>query len=95
MGIATSTLIIQYRLMKEYNQKKEYEKIINKKYELSLKELHAIKESRKKDILTRGENHYVFDLNGKVVKLKNSVIWHCNGVYVEPKTSKNNICIIC
>ena len=90
-----ANLIIQYRYLKEYKQRIKYQKNINNNYKLSKDELIAIKNERKSDILDRGENHYVYNLNGKTLKLKHADLWHSNGKYVKPETSKINNCLIC
>ena len=95
MVLGMANIIIQYRYLKEYNQRIEYQKNINYSYKLSKEEILSLQNDRKKDILERGEDHYVYDLNGKTVKLKNANIWNNNGKYVSPKTSRINSCGIC
>lgn len=94
MGLTMSNIIVQYRLLNEYNQKKEYEKNLNKNYKLILEEKLLLNEERIKDINERGCNHLVFNINGKVTRLENAQIWHNNGIYVKPKSCKNSLCII-
>ena len=57
-------------------------------YRLSSKEIVAISEARKKDILERGEAHMVYDKNGKIVALKGASLWHENGRYVPPPSTQ-------
>ena len=94
MGLVMSNILIQYRYISEYNQKVEYQKNINKKYKLTQKEIQSLENNREKDILERGKNHFVHDLDGKIVKLENANLWHDNGKYVKPKTNKIDTCLI-
>lgn len=57
-------------------------------YRLSSKEIVAISEARKKDILERGEAHMVYDKNGNMVALKAASLWHENGKYVPPPSTQ-------
>ena len=64
---------------------------LNNLNEVQIKTLY---DSRLSDIKIRGEEHYVYNLNGDVVMLKNANIWHKNGIYVEPLSSEKLYCII-
>ena len=57
-------------------------------YRLSSKEIVAISEARKNDIIERGEAHMVYDKNGKMVALKAASLWHENGRYVPPQSTQ-------
>lgn len=57
-------------------------------YRLSSKEIVAISEARKNDIIERGEAHMVYDKNGKIVALKAASLWHENGKYVPPPSTQ-------
>lgn len=60
------------------------------------KESKEIIKARKQDITERGENHSVYDYNGKVVKLSAATLWYdeeCN--YVKPSSTEELTCIIC
>ena len=94
MVLGMANIIIQYRYITEYNQRVEYQNNINYDYNLSQEEIQSLHNDRDMDILERGENHFVYDLNGKTVKLKNADLWHNNGKYVNPKTSRIDSCVI-
>ena len=94
MVLGTVNLLIQYRTITEYNQKLDYEKGINKNYILSGEEVKSLENSRQLDILERGNDHPVYNLDGKTVKLINACLWHNNGKYVVPKTSRIDSCTI-
>ena len=57
-------------------------------YRLSSKDIVAISEARKNDIIERGEAHMVYDKNGKMVALKAASLWHENGKYVPPPSTQ-------
>lgn len=63
-------------------------------YRLSAKEIEAISESRKLDILGRGETHMVYDKNGKMIALKAASLWHEHGKYVPPASTQALECNI-
>jgi hypothetical protein len=51
--------------------------------------------NRELDLLERGENHPVYDMNGKIVELKAANIWYdelCK--YVKPKSTEEINCIV-
>lgn len=59
------------------------------------KESEEILKARELDILERGEQHSVYDHNGKVVELKAARLWYdelCK--YVKPKSSEELTCVI-
>ena len=88
-----SNFVIQYRSYKQYIHRIKYEKLINPNYILSYYEILEIRKARQDDILKRGKDHYVYDLDGHVTRLENACIWHYNGLYGEPISSKK--CLIC
>lgn len=57
-----------------------------------------IVKTREEDIIIRGEDHEVYDYDGRLVILKNSKVWYNNdGNYVEPRSYEGiecNPCII-
>lgn len=61
---------------------------------LNENQIKTLYDSRVNDIKNRGEEHYVYNLNGDVVMLKDANIWHKNGVYVKPLSSEQLYCII-
>ena len=93
MVLGLANIIIQYKYIKEYNKKIKYQRNINNKYKLSKEELLSLKNERKLDILDRGDNQLVYNLNGNTVKLKDADLWHNNGKYVKPEISRINYCI--
>jgi hypothetical protein len=61
----------------------------------SEREIKQILNAREQDILIRGEDHSVFDNNGKIVSLKLCTLWYddnCN--YVKPKSTQEIYCNI-
>ncbi len=51
--------------------------------------------AREQDILIRGEEHIVYDYNGKVVELKTACLWYDeNCRYVKPKSAEELSCIV-
>lgn len=61
---------------------------------LNENQIKTLYDSRVNDIKNRGGEHYVYNLNGDVVMLKDANIWHKNGVYVQPLSSEQLYCII-
>lgn len=60
------------------------------------KESEEIIKARKQDITERGENHSVYDYNGKVVKLSAATLWYDEDCkYVKPSSTEELTCIIC
>lgn len=57
-------------------------------------DIRKLYEERLIDIKTRGENHYVYDNDGKVVKLKEAKLWCENNKYVKPLSSEELYCTI-
>lgn len=58
-------------------------------------ECKEIIKNRELDLLERGENHPVYDMNGKIVELKAASIWYdelCK--YVKPKSTEEINCIV-
>tara|TARA_B100001093_G_scaffold136049_3_gene128599 strand:- start:13338 stop:13589 length:252 start_codon:yes stop_codon:yes gene_type:complete len=53
------------------------------------KESQEIIIARKQDIEERGENHSVYDYNGKVVELSAAILWYDDECkYVKPKSTE-------
>tara|TARA_B100000242_G_C42678358_1_gene317922 strand:- start:280 stop:492 length:213 start_codon:yes stop_codon:yes gene_type:complete len=51
--------------------------------------------AREQDILIRGEEHSVYDINGKIVTLKAACLWYDNDCrYIKPKSAEEVSCII-
>lgn len=51
--------------------------------------------AREQDILIRGEEHYVYDVSGRVVTLKAACLWYDDNCrYIKPKSAEEFSCII-
>ena len=65
------------------------------KYIPSESEKKQILIDRKEDLQNRGKDHPVYNIDGRIVKLKDSSIWYDNkGKYILPKSSQELECII-
>ena len=58
-------------------------------------EMNLILKKRAEDLIERGEEHPVYDYNGKIVELKAATLWYDeNCVYVKPKSTQTLDCCI-